>query len=149
MTRMKLKSVYFTERVIILNGVWIGRLPSGSEPRSHRFEFSVRQKMNDTLDSRRCARMLRAVGDPERLRIIQCLRGGARTVSEVAAELDTPIVKVSHHLRILRHAGLLQDEKRGRFVSYRLHPEVFQPGRSATVAGHIDLGCCRIEIPKR
>ena len=105
--------------------------------------------MKDTLDSRRCARMFRAVGDPERLRIIQCLRAGPKTVSDVASELETPIVKASHHLRILRRAGLLQDEKRGRFVSYRLHPDVFRPGHTPKVAGHIDFGCCRIEIPKK
>jgi DNA-binding transcriptional ArsR family regulator len=105
--------------------------------------------MDDTLDSRRCARLLKAVGDPERLRIIQCLRAGEKTVGEVASELEIPIVKASHHLRILRHAELLQDEKRGRFVSYRLHPDVFVPARSTSVAGHIDLGCCRIEIPKK
>jgi ArsR family transcriptional regulator len=58
------------------------------------------------------------------------------------------VVNVSHHLGVLRHAGLVQDEKQGRFVVYRLHPEVFHPDRDACSDEHLDLGCCRLEIPK-
>jgi ArsR family transcriptional regulator len=92
--------------------------------------------------------MLRALADPERLRIIHCLRGGARNVSELAALLEAEVVNVSHHLGVLRHAGLVLDEKQGRFVVYRLHPDVFQPARGAAKPEHLDLGCCRLEIPK-
>jgi len=101
--------------------------------------------MNEPLQPNHCARALRALADPERLRIIHCLRGGARNVSELAALLDAEIVNVSHHLGVLRHAGLVQDEKQGRFVVYRLHPDVFSAGGSAE---HLDLGCCRLELPK-
>ena len=37
------------------------------------------------------------------------------------------VVNVSHHLGVLRHAGVVLDEKQGRFVVYRLHPDVFHP----------------------
>ncbi len=100
--------------------------------------------MNEPLQPDRCARALRALADPERLRIIHCLRGGARNVSELAALLDAEIVNVSHHLGVLRHAGLVQDEKQGRFVVYRLHPDVFSAGGNSE---HLDLGCCRLELP--
>lgn len=87
--------------------------------------------------------MLRALADPERLRIVSCLRGGPRNVTELAGLLGAEVVNVSHHLGVLRHAGLVLDEKQGRFVVYRLHPDVFQPESDE----HLDLGCCRLEIP--
>jgi ArsR family transcriptional regulator len=104
--------------------------------------------MDDRLQSDVCARRLRAVADPDRLRIIQCLRSGPKNVSELAALLDAEIVNVSHHLGVLRHAQLVQDEKQGRFVVYRLHPDVFQPAGPSGPTEYLNLGCCRIEIPK-
>jgi ArsR family transcriptional regulator, nickel/cobalt-responsive transcriptional repressor len=97
---------------------------------------------DESLQPEHCARKLRALADPERLRIITCLREGPCNVSELAARLGTEVVNVSHHLGVLRHAGVVQDEKQGRFVVYRLHPDVFRAGR------HLDLGCCRLEIPR-
>jgi ArsR family transcriptional regulator len=102
----------------------------------------------DPLQVQTCARKLRALADPERLRIVNCLREGPRNVSELAALLEAEIVNVSHHLSVLRHANLVQDEKQGRFVVYRLHPEVFHREGDACSSEHLDLGCCRLEIPK-
>ncbi len=104
--------------------------------------------MNDALQSERCARMLRALADAERLRIVQCLRGGPRNVGELAGLLGEEVVNVSHHLGVLRHAGVVRDEKQGRFVVYTLHPDVFNPQAKGRGAEHLDLGCCRLEIPK-
>lgn len=104
--------------------------------------------MSEPLQPTRCARILRALADPERLRIIHCLRGGSRNVSELAALLHAEIVNVSHHLGVLRHAGLVQDEKQGRFVVYRLHPEVFHGPADDASSEHLDLGCCRLELPR-
>jgi DNA-binding transcriptional ArsR family regulator len=104
--------------------------------------------MTEPLEPDRCARVLRALADPERLRIIHCLRGGARNVTELATLLDAEVVNVSHHLGVLRHAGLVLDEKQGRFVNYRLHPDVFQAQNGRAGTEHLDLGCCRLEIPK-
>ena len=99
--------------------------------------------MAESLQPERCARMLKALADPERLRIVDCLRQGPRNVSDIAALLDAEIVNVSHHLGVLRNAGLVLDEKQGRFVVYRLHPDIVQPSGE-----HLNLGCCRLEIPK-
>jgi ArsR family transcriptional regulator len=98
--------------------------------------------MADSLQPDRCARLLKALADPERLRIIDCLRQGPRNVSDLAAALGAEVVNVSHHLGVLRHAGLVLDEKQGRFVVYRVHPDVLRSGE------RLDLGCCRLEIPK-
>jgi len=102
----------------------------------------------DPLQVQACARKLRALADPERLRIINCLREGPQNVSDLAALLNSEVVNVSHHLGVLRHANLVLDEKQGRFVVYRLHPEVFHPEDDACAPEHLDLGCCRLEIPK-
>jgi|SRR5262245_23973061 len=99
--------------------------------------------MQDKLQSDRCARSLKALADPDRLRIIQCLQLGPKNVSELAKLLDAELANVSHHLGVLRNAGLVQDEKKGKFVVYSLHPRVFQ--RDDTVA---DLGCCRLDLGK-
>jgi DNA-binding transcriptional ArsR family regulator len=104
--------------------------------------------MKDSLQSKHCARALRAVADPDRLRIIQGLRDGPKNVGELAALLGIEMVNVSHHLSVLRHAGLVEDEKQGRFVLYRLHPEVFQSTSVARPIDYLDFGCCRLEIPK-
>ena len=100
---------------------------------------------SEPLEPDRCARALRALADPERLRIIHCLRGGPRHVSELAAMLGAEVVNVSHHLGVLRHAGLVRDEKQGKFVVYSLHPDIFRPGEPGQVAA-LDLGCCRLEL---
>ena len=94
-----------------------------------------------------CARMLRALAEPERLRIVQCLRDGPGNVSELARRLGSEIVNVSHHLGVLRQAGLVIDEKQGRFVVYQLHPDVFHAEKNGDAPQHLDLGCCRLEIP--
>lgn len=104
--------------------------------------------MKDNLESDRCARLLRAMADPERLKIIQCLRGGPKNVGQIAELLGEEIVNVSHHLGVLRQAGLALDERQGRFIVYRLHPDIFRPQPKSGRADHLDLGCCRLEIPK-
>jgi ArsR family transcriptional regulator, nickel/cobalt-responsive transcriptional repressor len=103
--------------------------------------------MEDALESDRCARLLRAMGDRERLKIVQCLREGPKNVGEIANQLGVEVVNVSHHLGVLRQAGLVLDQRQGRFIVYRLHPDVFHPS-SKGQKEHLDFGCCRLEIPK-
>jgi DNA-binding transcriptional ArsR family regulator len=102
---------------------------------------------SDALQSQRCAEMLKALGDPLRLKLIDALREGPRNVSHLADALAAEMVLVSHHLGILYHAGLLEREKQGRFVVYRLKDGVLAP-RSRGDREHLDLGCCRLEIPR-
>jgi DNA-binding transcriptional ArsR family regulator len=102
--------------------------------------------MKDILASQECADRLKALADPDRLRIVQVLRGGPKNVSELTAELDAEIANVSHHLQILKRERIVETEKQGRFVVYRLHSEVFEATR--TTGDCLDLGCCRLELPK-
>src|SRR5262245_4556479 len=99
--------------------------------------------MKDKLESDKCARSLKALADPERLKIIQCLIAGPKNVSEIAELLEQDIANVSHHLRVLHTAGLVNDEKQGKFVRYSLDPEV------VTGKDVLDLGCCRLQLGKK
>lgn len=115
--------------------MWAFGLASGALP------------MEDALDSGRCAQKLKAIADPERLRIVQCLRGGARHVGDIAHELQLEIANVSHHLGVLKQSGFVCGEKQGRFVVYSLNPEVFVAASEGSRPDRIELGCCRLELP--
>ena len=79
--------------------------------------------MNDALQADSCARKLRALAEPERLRIVQCLRDGPHNVGELAALLNSEVVNVSHHLGVLRQAGLVKADGVGREQRYQLDAE--------------------------
>lgn len=103
---------------------------------------------DDPLQPRSCAERLKALSDPSRLRIVSCLRERPKNVSEISTEIDVSIVTVSHHLGILKSAGLVESDRDGRFIIYRLPTEVFQRPKKATELDYLDLGCCRLEMPK-
>ena len=101
----------------------------------------------DPMNSRVCARKLAALAAPERLQIIHFLRGGPRNATEISVILRTPLVNVSHHLGVLFTAGLLNREKHGRFVIYSLPEGLLQADETSSRLYHLDLGCCRLELP--
>ena len=103
--------------------------------------------MTDPKVATEVARQLQAIAEPNRIRIIDCLRTGAKNVTQLATLLDVEIVNVSHHLGVLKSAGLVEDRKDGRFVIYSLHPKFFSNDRSNST--HVELGWCKIEIPNR
>lgn len=69
------------------------------------------------------ARLFRGFSDPSRLLILETLRQGALTVTEIvnATRLSQP--NVSNHLGCLRDCGLVTMEQQGRFAYYRLNGE--------------------------
>ncbi len=66
------------------------------------------------------ARFFRVLGDPTRLRILELLQDGERTVNELVTEIAQPQPRVSTHLACLRHCGFVETERRGKEVVYRL-----------------------------
>src|SRR5262249_26245981 len=102
--------------------------------------------MPNQLQPSTCARFLKALADPERLRIVGCLTKGPKNVSELAAQLRDELANVSHHLKVLRRAGLVLAARQGKFVVYSLHPDIFRSGRREKDADCLDLGCCRLEL---
>ena len=62
----------------------------------------------------------KALSDPTRREILQLLKDKPLTAGEIAAQFDTSAATISHHLSILRDAGLVSDEKRGKYISLSL-----------------------------
>lgn len=103
----------------------------------------------DPLQPKRCAELLAALAAPERLRIVRLLADGPQTVTAIVGmlRLANP-VNVSHHLTVLKHAGLIRGTKKGRFVWYALRPGVLEECVGAGVPREaLDLGCCKLELP--
>jgi len=79
--------------------------------------------------SRELARLLKVLSVETRVRIVQLLKGRVLCVNALAARLDVTQGAVSQHLRIMRDAGLVIDEKRGYHVHYRLNEETLAAWR--------------------
>ncbi|MCP4199277.1 MAG: helix-turn-helix transcriptional regulator [Proteobacteria bacterium] len=72
-------------------------------------------------------KLFKALSDPNRLTILERLveSGTAQTVSQVSACCPVNISVVSRHLALLRDAGILQAEKKGKEVYYRVRVKPF------------------------
>jgi ArsR family transcriptional regulator len=66
------------------------------------------------------ARRFKALGDPLRLRVLYVLRGGERTVGEIAQEVDASHSNVSRHLSLLANQGILARKQSGNQVYYSI-----------------------------
>ena len=69
---------------------------------------------------------LRALGDPTRREILKALRAGDLTAGEIASRFPMTAASVSHHLSVLKEAGLVTVERNGRNLIYTLETTVFQ-----------------------
>lgn len=73
------------------------------------------------------AQRFRALGDPTRVAIVNRLAGaGEVCVCELVAEFDLAQPTISHHLKVLRDAGLVESRRRGTWAYYRLLPEAVE-----------------------
>jgi ArsR family transcriptional regulator len=86
------------------------------------------------------ATLFKALGDPARVRIVNLLasRGGEVCSCELEPALGLSQPTVSHHLKRLTDAGLLDREQRGRWAYFSINPEA-----AARLAGLVDLA----EVP--
>jgi ArsR family transcriptional regulator len=89
------------------------------------------------VEAEELARIFKALSDPNRVAILQILRnqcggscsvpgGDSSTVSEIACCFELALSTVSHHLKELRNAGLVECVKRGQWVHCRLNEETFR-----------------------
>lgn len=85
----------------------------------------------------------KALADPSRRRILELLSGGEMTAGDIAANFDMAKPSVSHHLNILKSAGLVSDERRGQNIVYCLNLTVFQE----LVKWFYDFGLVKGEEP--
>jgi DNA-binding transcriptional ArsR family regulator len=84
-----------------------------------------------------CASKLRVLADPTRLAVLESLIAGPKHVGTLQRQLNVEQSLLSHHLQTLREAGLVESQRDGKAVLYRITP--------AVVAGKgegLDLGCC-------
>lgn len=93
-----------------------------------------------------CAEYLRALADPIRLKIMRSLQSGPLTVTDITLLLELEIARVSHHLRVLFHAGLVSTERDGKFIYYRLNRHL---SKRATTGARLDFGCCSVDLRRR
>jgi DNA-binding transcriptional ArsR family regulator len=74
----------------------------------------------NTKQRKQRAAIFKALGHPARLRIVEVLRGGERCVCDLVDVSEGGWSTVSRHLSVLKSAGILEDEKRGLQVYYKL-----------------------------
>lgn len=68
----------------------------------------------------------RALADPTRREILRMLGQQDLTAGEIANRFDMTRPSVSHHLNILKSAGLIDDEREGQFIRYSLNTTVLE-----------------------
>lgn len=79
-------------------------------------------------DAARYAELFKVLADPERLKLLSRLAEegcGPLNVNELTELSGLSQPTVSHHLKRLTDAGLLEKQRQGRFVTHRVRPELF------------------------
>ena len=82
----------------------------------------------ERAQAERMARIAKALGDPIRLQLVDVLRkhAGKVCVCELVPLFDLSQPTVSHHLKVLRHAGLVDSERRGLWAYYYVIPDALE-----------------------
>nr|WP_183539533.1 autorepressor SdpR family transcription factor [Lactovum miscens] len=70
--------------------------------------------------------MFKALSDPTRRKIISMLRKEDMTAGDIAAKFNMTKPSISHHLKMLKQASLVLDERNGQKIIYTLNTSVFQ-----------------------
>lgn len=89
------------------------------------------------------ARVFKAMGHPSRMLILEALAAGAKNVGELTELVGSDISTVSKHLSMLKHAGVVVDENRGRSVYYSLYCSCI-PNFMRCVDELIEYKACRM-----
>jgi ArsR family transcriptional regulator len=75
------------------------------------------------------ARVFKAMGDPVRLRLLSLIAshdGGEACVCDLTEVFELTGPTISHHLKVLREAGLITGERRGTWIYYRVRPDALR-----------------------
>ena len=73
------------------------------------------------------AAIFKALGEPNRLKILKLLSGKSLCVTEITADLDLAASTVSKHLSILKEAGFLTEEKKSKWIYYKINTHSKEP----------------------
>jgi len=75
------------------------------------------------------ARVFKAMGDPVRLRLLSLIAshdGGEACVCDLSEVFELSGPTISHHLKVLREAGLITGDRRGTWIYYRVRPDALR-----------------------
>jgi len=75
---------------------------------------------NEASKVTKTSSLLKVVSEESRLQLLCILRSGEHCVCELMDHVDLSQSLISHHLKDLKEAGIIQDEKRGLYVYYTL-----------------------------
>ncbi|MDP2311301.1 MAG: metalloregulator ArsR/SmtB family transcription factor [Pseudomonadota bacterium] len=101
------------------------------------------QPLVTPLDVRPATGLLKALADDNRLRIVSLLARGELCVCHIASALELSQPNVSQHLVVLKSAGVVEGERRGSWIYYRLLGEQ-DPVRARILRAVLD-GCADLE----
>jgi ArsR family transcriptional regulator, arsenate/arsenite/antimonite-responsive transcriptional repressor len=90
------------------------------------------------------ARVFKAMGDPVRLRLLSLIashEGGEACVCDLSDVFELTGPTISHHLKVLREAGLITGDRRGTWIYYRVRPDALRVASTVLtpVASTIEL----------
>ncbi len=89
-----------------------------------------------------CISKLKVLSDKSRFQILQLLSKKSMNATEILGLLTISQTLLSHHLRILKTSGLIEGEKKGQFIIYKLSSKNKPPKAANT----LNLGCCEIKF---
>ena len=93
-----------------------------------------------------CMAVLKALGEPTRIRIMRLLLNHSLGVNEISERLEVSQYNTSKHLRILREAGLLETKAKGKVRLYGVADGL--AGRLASNHNVLELECCTFRFDK-
>jgi DNA-binding transcriptional ArsR family regulator len=94
----------------------VGGLPTPESPNP----YAMRRAAMTPATIELVAERFKALGEPARLKILQALRNGERSVTELGEDTGLNQANLSRHLRYLSHTSMVTRRKHGLFVYYAL-----------------------------
>jgi ArsR family transcriptional regulator len=87
-----------------------------------------------------CSDILKVLANDVRLKVVQQLLSGPKTVGEINSDLKLEKSLLSHHLKQLRSHGIVKTQREGKSIRYQL-----SPGVAVSRKGDgLNLGCCEL-----
>ena len=93
-------------------------------------------------DAEALARVFKALADPVRLRLLSMItaaESGEACVCDLTVGFQLSGPTISHHLKVLREAGLIEGDRRGTWIYYRAVPRVLESAFAALAPGTISV----------
>ena len=98
--------------------------------------------MAQASESSSCVDRLKVLADPTRLAVLESLIEGPKRVAEMMSALGVEQSLLSHHLKTLRDAGLVEATRHGKSMLYRIVSGV----EGSAQGKAINLGCCQLSF---